>query len=214
MTAFRPSHADATYDAKYGIRAVAGGGRSSARETIGRVAAGAIAKKLLKQLGNTEVCGAEGTGSCLVVCGMCLHSRGSLDPSRLMRHPVPRLLTHRLAFVCHTTCLAQCSIQMARPWCDQLKFVQYACDDQGSVAYLQILAYVNKVREVGCSVDNATFTLEDVESTPVRCPDPEAAERMYEGADLQPVEFMFQLTVQRVDASCHCFAPEQLMVTR
>eukprot|EP00951_Prasinocladus_malaysianus_P018073 scaffold143517_cov45-Prasinocladus_malaysianus.AAC.2 len=38
---YRPSHADATYDFKYGIRAVAGGGRSSARETIGRVAAGA-----------------------------------------------------------------------------------------------------------------------------------------------------------------------------
>ena len=37
---YRPSHADATYDAKYGVRAVAGGGRSSARETIGRVAAG------------------------------------------------------------------------------------------------------------------------------------------------------------------------------
>ena len=62
MTTFRPSHADATYDAKYGIRAVAGGGRSSARETIGRVAAGAIAKKLLKQLGNTEVCKAAGAG--------------------------------------------------------------------------------------------------------------------------------------------------------
>ena len=45
--AYRPSHADATYDFKYGIRAVAGGGRSSARETIGRVAAGAVAKKLL-----------------------------------------------------------------------------------------------------------------------------------------------------------------------
>jgi chorismate synthase len=45
----------------------------------------------------------------------------------------------------------------------------------------QILAYVNKVREVGCSVDNAAFTLEEVESTPVRCPDPEAAERMYQG---------------------------------
>ena len=45
--AYRPSHADATYDFKYGIRAVAGGGRSSARETTGRVAAGAIAKKLL-----------------------------------------------------------------------------------------------------------------------------------------------------------------------
>lgn len=48
---YRPSHADATYDAKYGIRAVAGGGRSSARETIGRVAAGAIAKKILQQSG-------------------------------------------------------------------------------------------------------------------------------------------------------------------
>ncbi len=46
-TAYRPSHADYTYDAKYGIRAVAGGGRSSARETIGRVAAGAIARKVL-----------------------------------------------------------------------------------------------------------------------------------------------------------------------
>lgn len=53
--AYRPSHADATYDFKYGIRAVAGGGRSSARETIGRVAAGAIAKKLLKITNNTEV---------------------------------------------------------------------------------------------------------------------------------------------------------------
>jgi chorismate synthase len=44
---YRPSHADYTYDAKYGIRAVEGGGRASARETIGRVAAGAIARKLL-----------------------------------------------------------------------------------------------------------------------------------------------------------------------
>lgn len=42
---YRPSHADATYDAKYGIRNWQGGGRSSARETIGRVAGGAIAKK-------------------------------------------------------------------------------------------------------------------------------------------------------------------------
>ena len=46
---FRPSHADATYEAKYGIRNWQGGGRSSARETIGRVAAGAIAKKILKE---------------------------------------------------------------------------------------------------------------------------------------------------------------------
>src|SRR6187401_1633647 len=44
---FRPSHADYTYEAKYGIRNWQGGGRESARETIGRVAAGAIAKKTL-----------------------------------------------------------------------------------------------------------------------------------------------------------------------
>jgi len=46
---FRPSHADFTYQAKYGIRNWQGGGRTSARETIGRVAAGAIAKKLLRE---------------------------------------------------------------------------------------------------------------------------------------------------------------------
>lgn len=45
----RPSHADFTYQEKYGIRASSGGGRSSARETIGRVAAGAVAEKFLKE---------------------------------------------------------------------------------------------------------------------------------------------------------------------
>jgi chorismate synthase len=49
-TTFRPSHADFTYQAKYGIRNWQGGGRASARETIGRVAAGAVAKKVLKTL--------------------------------------------------------------------------------------------------------------------------------------------------------------------
>jgi chorismate synthase len=52
---FRPSHADFTYHAKYGIRDHRGGGRSSARETIGRVAAGAIAKKILSLAGQVEV---------------------------------------------------------------------------------------------------------------------------------------------------------------
>jgi chorismate synthase len=52
---YRPSHADATYDAKYGIRNWQGGGRSSARETIGRVAAGAIAKKILHQVAGVEI---------------------------------------------------------------------------------------------------------------------------------------------------------------
>ena len=46
---YRPGHADYTYDMKYGFRDYRGGGRSSARETVGRVAAGAIAKKLLKR---------------------------------------------------------------------------------------------------------------------------------------------------------------------
>ena len=54
---YRPSHADATYDAKYGIRNWQGGGRSSARETVGRVAAGAIAKKILRQAANIEIIG-------------------------------------------------------------------------------------------------------------------------------------------------------------
>lgn len=47
---YRPSHADYCYDAKYGIRAWAGGGRASARETIGRVAAGAVAQAALQAL--------------------------------------------------------------------------------------------------------------------------------------------------------------------
>jgi chorismate synthase len=61
--AYRPSHADYTYDAKYGIRAVAGGGRASARETAARVAAGAVAQQLLARRGASivawvdEVCG-------------------------------------------------------------------------------------------------------------------------------------------------------------
>ncbi len=48
---FRPSHADYTYETKYGVRDYRGGGRSSARETAARVAAGAVAKLLLKNIG-------------------------------------------------------------------------------------------------------------------------------------------------------------------
>lgn len=52
---YRPGHADYTFDAKYGFRDYRGGGRSSGRETIGRVAAGAIALKILEQLGITVI---------------------------------------------------------------------------------------------------------------------------------------------------------------
>jgi chorismate synthase len=55
QTKFRPSHADYTYQAKFGIRDWRGGGRTSARETIGRVAAGAIAKKILRERFGVEI---------------------------------------------------------------------------------------------------------------------------------------------------------------
>jgi chorismate synthase len=54
---YRPSHADYTYEAKYGIRNWQGGGRASARETIGRVAAGAVAQKILREACGTEIVG-------------------------------------------------------------------------------------------------------------------------------------------------------------
>jgi chorismate synthase len=52
---YRPSHADYTYQAKYGFRTWQGGGRASARETIGRVAAGAVARKVLAETFGVEV---------------------------------------------------------------------------------------------------------------------------------------------------------------
>src|SRR5262249_18804553 len=52
---YRPSHADYTYDAKYGIRDWRGGGRTSARETAARVAGGAVARKLLQVRWGVEV---------------------------------------------------------------------------------------------------------------------------------------------------------------
>jgi chorismate synthase len=52
---FRPSHADFTYQEKYGVRAVSGGGRASARETIATVAAGAVAEKILRERYGVEI---------------------------------------------------------------------------------------------------------------------------------------------------------------
>ncbi|MEB3314203.1 MAG: chorismate synthase [Cyanobacteriota bacterium] len=92
---YRPSHADATYDAKYGIRNYQGGGRSSARETIGRVAAGAIAKKVLER-----------------------------------------------------------------------------------VAGVEIIGYVQRIQDIEANIQANQVRLDQVESTIVRCPDPEAAQRM------------------------------------
>src|SRR5215475_8448631 len=92
---YRPGHADFTFDAKYGFRDYRGGGRSSARETLCRVAAAAIAKKLLAQQG------------------------------------------------------------------------------------IRIVGYVKQVGHVVAQiVDPATVTLDQVEATPVRCPDPAKAQEM------------------------------------
>jgi chorismate synthase len=92
---YRPSHADYTYEAKYGIRDWRGGGRSSARETAGRVAAGAIARKLLR--------------------------------------------------------------------------VRYG---------VEIVAWVSKVGRIAADCDVETVTREQVDQTPIRCPDPAVAEQM------------------------------------
>ncbi|HUJ61220.1 MAG TPA: chorismate synthase [Kofleriaceae bacterium] len=94
--AYRPSHADYTYDAKYGIRAVAGGGRASARETLGRVAGGAVAQRLLEARG------------------------------------------------------------------------------------VAIVAWVDEVAGIPARVDDAAVTRDAVDATPIRCPDPGAAQSMIE----------------------------------
>ena len=92
---YRPSHADYTYEAKFGLRNWQGGGRASARETVGRVAAGAIARKLLREAVGMET-----------------------------------------------------------------------------------LAWVAQVHEVRSEVDPDTVDERAIEANPVRCPDPQAAERM------------------------------------
>ncbi len=94
-TKYRPSHADYAYDQKYGIRAWSGGGRASARETVGRVAAGAIAKKLL--------------------------------------------------------------------------FTNFG---------VTVLAWVEKVHHIVAEIDEELVTMEEIEGTPVRCPNPSAAATM------------------------------------
>jgi chorismate synthase len=97
---YRPSHADFTTEAKYGIRNWQGGGRASARETIGRVAAGAIARKLLKE-----------------------------------------------------------------------------------VAGIEVLAWVRRVQSIDSKVDPETVTLAEIDANDVRCPDPDAANKMFELID-------------------------------
>ena len=86
----RPSHADYTYQMKYGIRAASGGGRSSARETIGRVAAGAIAEKYLQERHNVEIVAWVSSVGPIDAADVCVDSidRTSVDQT-LVRCPDP-----------------------------------------------------------------------------------------------------------------------------
>ncbi len=78
---WRPGHADYTYDAKYGIRDPRGGGRSSGRETVGRVAAGAVAAKILKEMGISILTYAKSIGP---VCA----DDSAFDPDEIARNPL------------------------------------------------------------------------------------------------------------------------------
>ncbi len=78
---YRPGHADYTFDAKYGFRDYRGGGRSSGRETIGRVAAGAIAAKILEQMGIHIVTYVKQIGPC--VC-----RDGHMRPENIEKSPL------------------------------------------------------------------------------------------------------------------------------
>lgn len=78
---YRPGHADYTFDAKYGFRDYRGGGRSSGRETIGRVAAGAVAVKILAQLGISFTTYAEAIGPISI-------DPARFDPSEITNNPL------------------------------------------------------------------------------------------------------------------------------
>jgi len=75
---YRPGHADYAYDAKYGLRDPRGGGRSSARETASRVAAGAVARRIIPQVAITAY---------LVEMGGIAIDRSRFDPDEIARNP-------------------------------------------------------------------------------------------------------------------------------
>ena len=91
--AYRPSHADYTYDQKYGRRDFRGGGRSSARETAARVAAGAVAQQLLNQHNIKVTSYVSQVGAVAVPVGYQELDLGMID-SNLVRCPHPETAAH------------------------------------------------------------------------------------------------------------------------
>ena len=96
---YRPSHADYTYDAKYGIRDHRGGGRTSARETAARVAAGAVARNLLTVRWNVEIVAWVSTVQTLTAdCDVEQVTRTTVDATPI-RCPDPTVAAHMIAAV-------------------------------------------------------------------------------------------------------------------
>ncbi len=96
---YRPSHADFTYEAKYGVRDWRGGGRSSARETLARVAAGAIARKLLRErLGIEIVAYVEAVGGVRAAVDTATVSAGDVE-ANMMRCPDAQVAAEMIALV-------------------------------------------------------------------------------------------------------------------
>lgn len=96
----RPSHADFTYEKKYGVRASSGGGRSSARETIGRVAAGAIAEKWLSETYGVEIVAWVSSCGDIDATGICPDTltRKQVDEN-IIRCPSPDIAEEMIARV-------------------------------------------------------------------------------------------------------------------
>jgi chorismate synthase len=95
---YRPSHADYTYDAKFGIRDWRGGGRTSARETAGRVAAGAVARKLLCTAGVAIVAWVSKVGRIAVDCDVEAVTREQVERTPI-RCPDPATAERMIAAV-------------------------------------------------------------------------------------------------------------------
>ena len=98
---YRPGHADYTFDEKYGFRDYRGGGRSSGRETIGRVAAGAVALKILKEMGIEFTTFTRSIGP-ISIC------EETFDTSAILKTPtyMPDLEANRLAEEYLKECMA------------------------------------------------------------------------------------------------------------
>lgn len=94
---YRPGHADYTFDEKYGFRDYRGGGRSSGRETIGRVAAGAIAAKLLSQMGITITAMARSIGPIDLPNGMTDQAADYIETCKFTKDSVGGLIECRVS---------------------------------------------------------------------------------------------------------------------